>query len=216
VEHFTSTLNAAEAYRKASGRDAESGPDASRQLGHKIRVRPRVQLAIESALKDRNSDARCDRQWLLAKLLAIIDKCDESNQPGALNTLIEAITLIAKIKGELRNRSPKVTAANPNFRHNVKLQMARIIAEAKEGLKTQCQVSGREVEPVSRPAADPDMHSKAALFYLEPDSGHRLEPAPWPDHAATGANLQLQEAGPSRLIGPFSHRSDTFMGVEFV
>src|SRR5690349_18602101 len=82
VEWFATGMNAAEAYRMAAGREAGPGPDAARQLGYKIRARPRVRLAIDAALRDGGSGARVDREWLLMKLTQVVEVCEGSDRKG--------------------------------------------------------------------------------------------------------------------------------------
>ena len=104
TEWYAAGYSGAEAYRRATNR-RRSQDDAARQQAFKIRTRPRVAAAIQAALNDQPVGARCDREWLLAKLRAIVEEAADSRSPSASSTALTAITLMARIQGNLGSRS---------------------------------------------------------------------------------------------------------------
>jgi hypothetical protein len=102
VEHFASGGNASEAYRRATGRKyTDRDTDTSRMNARNIRTRPRVQAAVKAALKDLNFDARMNRSWMLSRLVAALDKVEESSRPRDQGNVVKIIRAIAELKGEL-------------------------------------------------------------------------------------------------------------------
>jgi len=99
IEWYVSGCSAAEAYRKASGRDP--GPSA-RNNGAQLLNKPHVRTAVAAAMRDRNVGARYDREWLLQKLYAVVCRCERSDRIGDMNVLIAAIRTMARIQGELQ------------------------------------------------------------------------------------------------------------------
>ena len=104
TEWYAAGYSGAEAYRRATNR-RRSQDDAARQQAFKIRSRPRVAAAIQAALNDQTVGARCDREWLLAKLRAIVEEAADARSPSASSTALAAITLMARIQGDLGSRS---------------------------------------------------------------------------------------------------------------
>jgi hypothetical protein len=86
----------AEAYRRATGRDSPS----ARQSANQILRRPEVAAAVEAGLKDRNFAARLDLEWFIQKLHWVIVTCQDERTAGHMNTLCNAITLMARLQGE--------------------------------------------------------------------------------------------------------------------
>jgi hypothetical protein len=221
VEWYATGASAAEAYRQAAGRDVEEGADASRQLGYKIRVRPRVQAAIDSALKDQNFDARCDRQWMLRKLMVIVDKCEESDKPGAVNALIDAIRLIANLTGLLPYRPPEVAQAEPEVRRqcDVKAMVAEIILRAKGGVKDEATPPPLAIGPVVRVEAHEASSLEAVAPHGEARQGHTLPPTRAGAMTARpdASTLQLPRPDASTSFstsGSMSYGAGPFMGVK--
>jgi len=159
VEWYTAGCSAAEAYRKASGRDP--GPTA-RNNGAQLLNKPHVRVALAAALRDRNAGARCDREWLLQKLYAIVERCDRSGRVADMNALIGAIRLMARIQGELQPLSrrralpppPEVETTNIR-RFRERIEAIRREADAQAAANRAAKAAGDHPDAVQKPASPP-------------------------------------------------------------
>lgn len=97
VEWMSTGISAAEAYRKAFG-DVESASACACNL---MRDTPGVKEAITACLKDRNFGAKCDREWKLQKLKALIELCENSPWPADRATAGKLVMDMAKLQGEI-------------------------------------------------------------------------------------------------------------------
>src|SRR5688500_12798450 len=79
VQFMATGVTAAEAYRRARGRDP--GPTA-RNNASQLANKPHVRAAVTAALRDRNFGARCDREWMLQRLYALVCRCEMSDRVG--------------------------------------------------------------------------------------------------------------------------------------
>jgi hypothetical protein len=206
VEWFASGLSAAAAVRKAAGRDAGPAPDASRQQGYKLRARPRVKAAIEACLADRTAAARLDREWLLQKLLAYIDDCEQRGSPRATRRLIEALQLVGKLQGWLGNgrRSSSSSTRRPTVASEPSRRLDDLIAKAQAALgptlKTQANVG------------DADHHGRTP----NPPSAGPAQPQATGIPVSAAAGDQLASAAGRDRAGPRGYMSvyrETFMGI---
>ena len=102
VEWYSTGSSAAEAYRKASGRDP--GPTA-RNNGAQLLHKPHVRVAVAAALRDRNVGARCDREWKVRRLRAAIERCAADPRISAQAAVGTLVMQMAKLQGELPPRS---------------------------------------------------------------------------------------------------------------
>ena len=230
VEWYATGASAAEAYRRAAGRDATDGTDASRQLGYKIRVRPRVQAAVDSALRDQNFDARCDRQWVLMKLMAVVDKCEESHEPSAIKTLIAALRLIAKLKGLLAYRPSEVRPDGMSTASTIQTRVEEIMADARRRIEAGARHSATAVRPVVRVSAT---HTQPNARPYEPIVALRSQPdevvvlSELPDALWGGERSHKSQASEKPepqvhpvssavrpFAGAFGVRSNRLMGVD--
>lgn len=124
VEWVATGCSAADAYRRATKRET----DTAKQNAYDIRHRPTVAAAIQSALKDRNVGARCDREWKLAKLQAAIAKCEASDHPLAPGTLGKLVKTMAELQGEITQKSEVQHNGLPE-RVDVHLRVDSMLAE---------------------------------------------------------------------------------------
>jgi Terminase small subunit len=176
VEHYASGCNGAEAYRRASGREAGADTDTSRQLAYKIKNRPRVRAALQAALADRNVGARVDREWIIQKLHSIVCKCEESGSVRAMNTLATAIRLMARVQGELdgsRQPPPSAQAGGPG---HVRRRIEEIIAD------------------VERLAAERRAEARTAAAQAATSKFRTMEGEPCPAGAATPVSARPRPA----------------------
>jgi hypothetical protein len=120
----------AEAYRRATGRDSPS----ARQSASQILRRPEVAAAVAAGLKDRNFAARLDLEWFIQKLHWVIVTCQDERTAGHMNTLCNAITLMAKLQGEWpgsRRWSPRRPAPPESATPSAAMKrIEEIVAEA--------------------------------------------------------------------------------------
>src|SRR4029077_2369315 len=85
VQWMATGRTAAEAYRLAAGRDP--GPTARNNAAQLAR-KPHVRAALTAALRDRNVGARCDGEWVLQKLFAVVERCERSGRTRELYPMI--------------------------------------------------------------------------------------------------------------------------------
>jgi hypothetical protein len=130
VEWLASGMNAAEAYRKATGteyKDRET--DTTRMNGYIIRSRPRVKMAIDAAMKDMNFAARLDRATMLQRLQVALEKAEKSDKPADQDTVARIIKTIAELTGELVRHTRDLTDGSGQ-RGNVRIRITEILADA--------------------------------------------------------------------------------------
>jgi hypothetical protein len=156
VEWYVVGVNAAEAYRRAVGFDPSGGGrDYGKQYGYEIRRRPRVKKAIEAALKDRNFDARMDREWKLMVIREQLEYARDSRDVRLAGNIPRLLKLAAELQGELPWR-PEPPAAQLQARAGVRQRIEEILADAQRFI-------------AGRPPADRPQAHLSAISAGEPD-----------------------------------------------
>lgn len=124
AEYISMGDNAAEAYRRVSGREyTDRESDTTRMIGYQWRSRPRVDKAIRLCMKDMNFGAAMDREWILQRLRVALEKAEASNAPYAQQIAGELLDRIAKLKGEYLPEKQEITVT-----HEVSPAMKRFLA----------------------------------------------------------------------------------------
>ena len=230
VEWYVTGSTAAEAYRKASGRDP--GPTA-RNNGSQLLNKPRVRVAVAAAMRDRNFDARSDREWMLMNLRAVVEHCSGSGRVEDMNSLIAAIRLMARLQGELQPLSRRRALPPPEPPGRPPSGGAGSGSRNCCGRRTSGRpriagaAAGLVEEPIPPPAVDVDVRAKLGTGGGRPVPDTRVD-APAADRSPprlacrTGWRISAKDLRRSsttcgaRTSAPYHRTSDGggFMGVE--
>mgnify|MGYP001599044913 CR=1 FL=1 len=97
-------------------------------LGYKMKWKPHIDQAIQACMKDRNFGAKCDREWKIRKLKAIIELCE--GNPLFANKAASSIKLLAELQGEITTKT-EVHHHGVSERSNISVFISQIVAEAK-------------------------------------------------------------------------------------
>lgn len=157
VEWYVAGGNAAEAYRRATGAEyTDRETDSTRKMGYKLAARPRVKVAVDAAMKDRNFNARCDLEWKLSKIKKAIAKCEDMDSLQAQQAVADLTIKLATLQGEIKRDDE----SGLDKRSNVRVRVLEIIAEAV-GVHggpeaANLQGPGRAAGPAAHPAVGAD------------------------------------------------------------
>jgi hypothetical protein len=214
VEWYATGLNAAEAFRKATGKDST----AARQLASRMRSRPRVKAAIDAALSDRNLGPRMDREYLLGHLYVAIERLRGRDNPRAGLGIARLVKLVAQLQGELpRGRSAgphRPVGPGPGTAKLVDLrrELDGMLAESRTPPSPASRFEGtvaevlKEVErrasqghPRPAPPVRPSPDMVVAPVAPDPTSARTPDPGPPPPPVD---NHVHRDAAPARPDGP--------------
>jgi hypothetical protein len=179
VEWRASGVTAAEAYRRATGKDS----DAARQGAYQILTRPRVAAALKSLLNDRNVGARVDREWVFQKLYSTISQCEDMHTPAGMWVIVSALNLVSRLQGEIGpDRAAQPTAERSAARANVAKQIEEIIAESQRyiaGVKDRGATAAATVPAVVAQPVTPTPSQRLDQLVAEAESS-AAQPRPRP------------------------------------
>lgn len=100
VERLAAGDSAVQAYRRAYGKSG-AGENV---LAHRIRHRLDVQAALNACLRDRNVTNRCDREWMLAKMVASIEIGSAYTDVASAEAVTRMVLRMAQLKGQVPNQ----------------------------------------------------------------------------------------------------------------
>jgi hypothetical protein len=171
VEWRATGVSAAEAYRRATGRDSA----AARQSAYQILARPHFAAALSAALNDRNVGARCDREWKMSKLYSTVNEAQGMHSAAGMRVLVGAIGLLARLQGDFGpGRAARPTEAQTAHRVDVARRIDEIIADA-----------GRPTNAPKAPPPEPNSPDQLVAEEEVPAALQRPRPAVVGPQAAT-------------------------------
>jgi len=230
VEWMSAGYSGAGAYRRASRRSS-LGP-AARNNAALLARNPKVKAAIDAALNDCNVGARMDREWMLARLFAAVEKAEESDRPRAQAVVGRLIVVIAKLQGFLDGRRQQAVTGPAQLPDHVHRRIEELLADVRRqtGDRTASTPSVSSNPPqATRPEfrtaveREPDLPRESSPAFAPADKpragGASTHVRCGPPSEQLPASARPTDSSPSRgvvlprPVGAYSVGAGTFMGV---